>query len=142
MCVVILGPRFFKAIPAGHVGVATIFGKVIDKPYLAGLKFPVNPMYRWTIFDARQKTHQETTSVPSQDQLQTQIEVSVQFRIIGAQAAKILGDTGSAEQAIIVHLVPKLRSLVREQGKTIKRAEDFFLEKTPGNVADCSAKRP
>ena len=29
-----------------------------------------------------------------------------------------------------VHLVPKLRSLLREQGKSIKRAEDFFLEET------------
>ena len=29
-----------------------------------------------------------------------------------------------------MHIVPKLRSQIREQGKTIKRAEDFFLEET------------
>jgi regulator of protease activity HflC (stomatin/prohibitin superfamily) len=29
-----------------------------------------------------------------------------------------------------VHLIPKLRSLLREQGKSIVRAEDFFLEAT------------
>ena len=29
-----------------------------------------------------------------------------------------------------VQLIPKLRSLLREQGKSIKRAEDFFLEAT------------
>ena len=130
MIAVIVGPRIFKTVPVGHVAVATIFGKIVDKQFKEGLHFPVNPMYSWVLFDARQKTHKESSSVPSQDQLQTQIEVSVQFRIIADQAANILKDTGSAEQALTVHLVPKLRSLVREQGKTIKRAEDFFLEET------------
>jgi regulator of protease activity HflC (stomatin/prohibitin superfamily) len=31
---------------------------------------------------------------------------------------------------IEVQLIPKLRSLLREQGKSIARAEDFFLEET------------
>ena len=35
-----------------------------------------------------------------------------------------------AESAVRVHLIPKMRSLLREQGKSIKRAEDFFLEET------------
>ena len=128
--VMIIGPRIFKVIPVGHVGVATFFGEAQDKHYPEGLKFPVNPLLNWYLFDARQKTHMESSNVPTQDQLQTQLDVSVQYRIIGAQASKILRDTGSAERAIEVHLIPKLRSLVREQGKSIKRAEDFFLERT------------
>ena len=68
--------------------------------------------------------------MPTQDQLQTQLDVSVQYHIVGAQAPKILKETGTSADAIGVHLVPKLRSLVREQGKSIRRAEDFFLEKT------------
>jgi regulator of protease activity HflC (stomatin/prohibitin superfamily) len=82
------------------------------------------------MFDARKKTHLETANVPSQDQLQTRLDVSVQYRIDGAMAAKILGATGTAEAAVRVHLVPKLRSLLREQGKSVRRAEDFFLEET------------
>ena len=125
-----LGSRFFKSVPAGHVGVATLFGKVKEKPYPAGLHIPVNPLYNWEIFDARNKTHKEVANVPSQDQLQTKIEVSVQYRIIDSQAPSILRETGTTLQVVDVHLVPKLRSLLREQGKSIKRAEDFFLETT------------
>jgi regulator of protease activity HflC (stomatin/prohibitin superfamily) len=62
--------------------------------------------------------------------LQTKLEVSVQYRIDGSMASTILGATGTAEAAVRVHLVPKLRSLLREQGKSVVRAEDFFLEET------------
>lgn len=123
------GSRCVKVIPAGHVGVATLFGSVKDKPYEAGFHF-VNPLLGWTLFDARQKTHKETAGVPSQDQLTTQVDVSVQYRILGAVAPEILKDTGTSEQAIDVHLIPKVRSLLREQGKTIRNAQDFFTEET------------
>ena len=125
-----VGMRSFKIIPPGHVGVATLFGEVQVKPYAEGLNFPVNPLYGWHVYDARQKTHKETANVPSQDQLQTKLEVSVQYRIMAERAPAILQNTGTAEAAISVHLIPKLRSLLREQGKSIRRAEDFFLEET------------
>ena len=130
LVVLVFGGRFFKQIPPGHVGVATLFGEVKDKPYAEGLNFPVNPLYDWVLFDTRQKTHKESSAVPTQDQLQTKVDVSVQFRINGALASQILQETGTEDMAITVHLIPKLRSLVREQGKMIAKAEDFFLEKT------------
>jgi len=46
----------------------------------------------------------------------------------------ILKETGQAADVLRVHIVPKLRSLLREQGKAIKRAEDFFLEETQQNM--------
>ncbi len=122
--------QFIKTIPVGHVGVATLFGKAQPTGYPEGLHIPVNPLYRWTMFDARKKTHLETANVPSQDQLQTKLDVSVQYRIDGSMAPQILGATGNAAAAVRVHLIPKLRSLLREQGKSIKRAEDFFKEET------------
>ena len=128
--VLILAMKSYTSVPAGHVAVATLFGKVKPQPYTEGFHFPVNPLYDWQPYDARQKTHFESAQVPSQDQLQTQIDVSVQYRIKAAMAPEILRQTGTTEQMIEVHLVPKLRSLVREQGKSIKRAEDFFLEET------------
>jgi regulator of protease activity HflC (stomatin/prohibitin superfamily) len=82
------------------------------------------------MFDARQQTHKEVANVPSQDQLQTKIEVSVQYRIDGSMAPDILEQTGDAATVVRVHLIPALRSMLREQGKSIKRAEDFFLEET------------
>jgi regulator of protease activity HflC (stomatin/prohibitin superfamily) len=134
--VVVLGVAIFaisnvvKTIPPGQVGVATLFGKVQPTGYTQGLHIPVNPLYGWTLFDAREKTHLETANVPSQDQLQTKLDVSVQYRIDIDMAPSILESTGNAESAVRVHLIPKLRSLLREQGKSIVRAEDFFLEAT------------
>jgi regulator of protease activity HflC (stomatin/prohibitin superfamily) len=130
LLVAAFGTRLYKTVPPGHVAVATIFGKVVQDPFPEGLHVPVNPLYEWHLYDARSKTHKETANVPSQDQLQTSLEVSVQYRINAAMTPTMLRDTGDADQAKFVHLVPKLRSLLREQGKSIVRAEDFFQEET------------
>ena len=124
----------YQKVPAGYVAVATLFGEVNPEPYEEGLHIPVNPFYDWYFYDVRQKSHLEEANVPSQDQLQTKIQVSVQYRLISESATSILQETGQAKDVLRVHIVPKLRSLVREQGKTIKRAEDFFLEETQQNM--------
>ena len=134
LVVIMFGGRFFQTVPPGYVAVASLFGEVVDQEYQEGLHFPVNPLYQWYFYDSRQKTHKESANVPTQDQLQTSVEVSVQWRLIGSMAPQILQDTGSAADTINVHLVPKLRSLVREQGKKIPNAEDFFLEETQENL--------
>lgn len=124
------GGRFVQTVPPGHVAVAILFGEVNDVPYEEGLHIPVNPLYTWEFYDIREKTHKETAQVPTQDQLQTRVDVSVQYQINGSMAPQILQDVGNQQAAISVYLTPKLRSLVREQGKMIPKAEDFFLEKT------------
>ena len=128
------GSSLYQQVPAGYVGVATLFGEVQSDPYEEGLHIPVNPFYEWFLYDVRQKSHLEEANVPSQDQLQTKIQVSVQFRLTKDMAPKILQETGQAQDVLRVHIVPKLRSLLREQGKAIKRAEDFFLEETQQNM--------
>ena len=130
----LFGRNFYQSVPAGHVAVATLFGEVIPKHFPEGMNIPVNPLYQWTLYDVRQKTHSETSNVPSQDQLQTKIDVSVQYRLVGNQTPSILKETGTTAQVLSVQIVPKLRSLIREQGKSIKRAEDFFLEETQSNL--------
>lgn len=130
LLLVVVGSQFLKTIPEGQVGVATLFGSVQPDGYPQGLHIPVNPLYRWTIFDARQKTHLESANVPSQDQLQTRLDVSVQYRIDASMAPDILEQTGNPAATVRVHLIPKLRSLLREQGKTVKRAEDLFIAST------------
>ena len=54
LLLILLGSRMFVVIPAGHVGVATLFGQVQSKSYPEGLHFPTNPFYKWKKFDARQ----------------------------------------------------------------------------------------
>lgn len=117
-----------KTIPAGHVGVATLFGDVRQNTYAPGFHV-VNPLYRWTVYDTREKTHLETIGIPSQDQLITDSDISVQFRIDGTQANRIISETGGFDELVAVHLIPNLRSIAREQGKSIQKAEEFYLER-------------
>jgi len=114
-------------VPAGHVKVATLFGKVQDSTYAEGLHI-VNPLLEFTIFDLRQKTHKERAGIPAEDKLITTIDVSVQYRTTGSMTPDILRNTGSTDALIQVHLVPKLRSILREQGKGVKTSQDFFKE--------------
>jgi len=130
LIIVLFGKRFFISIEAGHVGVATLFGEVQEKVYDEGLNIPVNPLYRWHIYDVREKTHLEQAQVPTQDQLQTSVDVSVQFRLMSESTPEIMKSTGQFEDVLRIHIVPKLRSIIREQGKSIKRAEDFFTDET------------
>jgi regulator of protease activity HflC (stomatin/prohibitin superfamily) len=134
LIVLVFGGRFVKTVPPGHVGVATLFGEVNDMPFDEGLHFPVNPLYQWVDFDLRQKTLKETAQIPTRDQLQTRVDVSVQYRFVGAMAPSVLQDTGDARSAVEVHLIPTLRSQVREQGSSIARAEDFFNAETRSNL--------
>ena len=132
--IVIIGSRFFVSVPAGHVAVATLFGDVRDQPYEEGLHIPVNPLYDFTFYDIREKELKETAGVPSQDQLTPSVDVSIKFRINGKEAPRMLQETGTFDDAVRVQIQPKLRSVLREQGKSIVRAEDFFLQETQENL--------
>ena len=130
MALVVFGGRFLKTVPPGHVGVATLFGEVMPQEFGEGLHIPVNPFYNWVLFDVRMTTLKESAQVPTRDQLQTKIDLSVQWRIDGKRAPEILQNTGDVQRVINVQLIPFLRSLVREEGSKVARAEDFFLEET------------
>jgi regulator of protease activity HflC (stomatin/prohibitin superfamily) len=130
----IFGSRLYISVPAGHVAVATLFGEVVDEPYREGLTVPVNPLYDFEFYDIREKELKESAGVPSQDQLTTSVDVSIKFRIDGEEAPRMLQETGTFEDAVRVQIQPKLRSVVREQGKSIVRAEDFFLQETQENL--------
>jgi regulator of protease activity HflC (stomatin/prohibitin superfamily) len=125
LILIIFGGRFIKVIPPGHVGVAILFGSVQDEPLPEGFHV-VNPLLSWETYDVRQKTLKESALVPTRDQLQTKLDVSVQYRLVASMTPRILQNTGRAEQMRDIHLIPTLRSMVREQGATIKNAEDFF----------------
>lgn len=125
IAVIVLGSRFFATIPAGHVGVGTLFGKVQTNIYTEGIHV-INPLVEITLFDARQKTHKETMGVPSSDQLITKFDLSIQYRLIKEQAPVMLKETGTPREVIDVHMMPLLRSQMREIGKSVPRAEDFY----------------
>lgn len=131
---VLFGSRFVKTVPAGHAAVATLFGDIVDRTYESGLHFPVNPLYDWFTYDIREDTINQTANVPSQDQLQTAIDISVRFKLNDVLLPDTYRQFGSKERIVEKQLVPSLRSILREAGKSIKRAEDFFLEETQAQL--------
>jgi regulator of protease activity HflC (stomatin/prohibitin superfamily) len=135
LVVLMFGGRFVKTIPPGHVGVAVLFGEVQQKTYPEGMNIPVNPFYNWVEFDVRQTTLKESAQVPTRDQLQTKVDMSVQFRVDADMAPSIFKETGDVNRLVAVHLVPVLRSMLREQGSKVAAAEDFFQEATRDELA-------
>jgi len=127
VCAILCLMSVVITVPAGHVKVATLFGKVQNENYREGLHV-VNPLLTFTAFDLRQKTHKEKAGIPAEDKLITTMEVSVQYRTIGDMAPDILRNTGTTEALIQVHMIPKLRSILREQGKGVAKSQDFFKE--------------
>jgi regulator of protease activity HflC (stomatin/prohibitin superfamily) len=137
LLVLLFGRQFFHQVPAGHVGVAIFFGEVQDTVYPEGPHFPVNPIYTWHDFDVREKTNKlPGVEVPTRDQLLTKVDLSIQYHLDASMAPQMYRDTGDALAVIQVHMIPKVRSLVRELGTRIARAEDFFLEETRDLLAN------
>jgi len=117
-------------VPAGHTKVTSLFGKVQSLPLSEGIHV-INPLFELNTFDVRQKTYKASSvGVPSEDKLITAMDVSVQYRTIAGMTPDILQNTGQTADIVAIHLVPKLRSILREQGKGVPLAQDFFLEAT------------
>ena len=117
-------------IEPGTVGVQVLWGKANDQLLIEGMNI-VNPFSGVIRFQTRQDTFkEEKVTVPSQDKLVTELDVSVQYRVIGNVATQIYRETGNQQDLIRVHLEPKLRSLLREVGKEVLKSEDFFKEST------------
>ena len=118
----------FTTIPAGHVGVASLFGKVDTQELNEGFHL-INPLKKVQKIDCKNKELTlKDVGVPSQDQLTTDVDVTVKWRVDRNLAAEAVQDTGNASALETVHLTPKLRSLIREAGKGIKNAEDFYQD--------------
>lgn len=118
----------YTTVAAGHNKVATLFGKVQTEPYSEGLHI-VNPLLNFIDFDLKQQTYTwEKVQVPSQDKLKTSMDISITFRLDGKRTPSILQNTGTLNDVITKHITPKVRSLLREAGKTVSQSQDFFLD--------------
>jgi len=118
----------YTTVPAGHNKVATLFGKVQNDAIAEGFHL-VNPLLNFVSFDLRQQTYTwEKVQVPSQDKLKTSMDISVAFRLDSNATTDILQNTGILKDVVTKHITPKVRSLLREAGKTVKQSQDFFLD--------------
>jgi len=136
LLVLMFGQRFFHSVPAGHVGVAVLFGEVQPNPYPEGLNL-VNPLLTWVDMDVRQDSFQiKQLDMPTRDQLLSKVDLSIQWRLDASQAPFIYRDTGDKERIVQVHLHPQARSLIRELGTKIDRAEDLFKDEVRDQLAN------
>jgi regulator of protease activity HflC (stomatin/prohibitin superfamily) len=123
-----LGMNSYTTVPPGHSKVASLFGEIQENALGEGFHI-VNPLLKFYSYDLRVHTETWTkVQVPSQDKLKTSMDISVTFRIKQDYTPTMLKETGSLNDLINKLLTPKVRSLLREAGKTVEKSQDFYID--------------
>lgn len=102
--------KSIAVIPAGHVGVKELFGHVYDDTLDAGIHI-INPLIKIHKMSVRTQQRSESASVPSQEGLIVDLELTVLFSLDPRKAADVYRTIGLDYVNIII--VPSLRSVVR-----------------------------
>ena len=97
-------------VPAGHVGVLTLFGRVTGDVLPEGTHL-VNPLKVNSTMSVRTQEQKETASVPSNEGLIMTLDVSLLFRLDPIKAAQAYRTIGPRYVTVVVE--PNLRSAVR-----------------------------
>lgn len=97
-------------VPAGHVGVVDLFGRVSAETLKSGLNL-VNPLARVIKMSIKTQDMKEVMDVPSQEGLTVQLEVSVLYHLDPEKAGDVYRTVG-AEYAEVI-LQPQFRSVTR-----------------------------
>lgn len=97
-------------IPAGHVGVVDLFGRVSPDTLKSGIQL-VNPLARIVKMSIQTQEIKETMDVPSKEGLTMRIEVSVLFHLDPEKAQDVYRTVG--EEFVPVLLEPQFRSVTR-----------------------------
>jgi regulator of protease activity HflC (stomatin/prohibitin superfamily) len=107
--IIIGGP--IKVVPAGHVGVKDLFGRVSANVLKPGVSF-VLPFTRVIKMSIQTQEVKETAEVPSKEGLMMDLEGSLLYRLDPAKAAEIYKTVGRDYKEIVVQ--PQIRSAIRE----------------------------
>lgn len=102
--------QVFTVIPAGSVGVVDFLGNVSNSTLKSGVNM-VNPLADIIKFSIKTQELKETMSVPSQEGLSVQLEISLLFSLDPDNASKIYKTVGPNYTEVI--LIPQFRSVVR-----------------------------
>jgi len=103
--------RCVRVVPAGHVGVVDVFGKVRSEALPSGLHV-INPfatLHRMTVQTQEVK---ETLDTPSSEGLTVHLDVSVQSHLDSSKAPDVYRTVGLEYESVLVK--PNVRSAVRE----------------------------
>ncbi len=97
-------------VPAGHVGVAVVFGEVLDTPLYSGLRYH-RPWADVHTMSIRMQEIKEAADVPSSDQLNVSLDVSMQYNLNPEMAPQVYRTIGRDYEDIFIR--PQLRSHIR-----------------------------
>ena len=119
--VVFLVPSAVRMVPAGHVGVLVLFGKVYGT-IPEGVHL-VNPAVTMELMSARTKEVFEHAEAPSKEGLNVTLEVSCLYHLLADQADRVYRQIGANYEEVVVK--PQFRSAIR--GVTVRHeAKDLY----------------
>jgi regulator of protease activity HflC (stomatin/prohibitin superfamily) len=98
-------------VPAGHVGVLTLFGRVTGEVLSEGTHV-VNPFSVNNTMSVRTEEIKETAAVPSNEGLIMTMDTSLLFRLDPSKAPEVYRTVGPHYADVVVE--PNLRSAIRE----------------------------
>jgi len=101
--------RAFVIIPPGNIGVANLFGRVSDNTLNPGMNL-VNPFAKVLNFSTRLKDIKENVDASSQEGLNLNIDVSLQYKIDPQKVATVYKTIGTSETQLIIS---RFRSTIR-----------------------------
>ena len=110
VAVVILLYASVAYVPAGHVGILTLFGRVTGEVLPEGTHL-VNPFKVNNPMSIRTQEQKETASVPSSEGLIISLDTSLLFRLNAVKAAEVYQKVGLNYVDVVVE--PNLRSTIR-----------------------------
>jgi prohibitin 1 len=99
------------SVPAGHVGVLTLFGRVTGEVLPEGIHL-VNPFKANHVMSVRTQNQKETARVPSQEGLEIALDTSLIFHLKADKAAAVYQQIGP--EYVQNFIEPNLRSAIRE----------------------------
>ncbi len=91
----------FQVIPAGHVGVATLFGEVQPRPLDAGLHI-INPLLDVAKMSVQVLKHEGRYDAASKDLQAVHVNMVLNFRLIPDQAPEVYQRIGASYSTVIV----------------------------------------
>lgn len=98
-------------VPAGHVGVLTLFGRVTGEVLPEGMHL-VNPFKVNTVMSIRTQELKESATVPSSEGLVMALDTSLLFRVQPEKAAQLYQTVGPNYMSVVIE--PTLRAAIRE----------------------------
>ena len=125
-----------NVVSPGTNQVQTLFGNVKPQPLEAGVHL-VNPLADFTTYDLRQQTETfDNIGLQTQDRLTSDIDLSVTVSALPSYTPSMFTESGTLPQAIDKHLIPTIRSIVREVGRSVPQAQALVNADTQNRIQD------